>query len=154
SQWRTDIQSSKEEGMATPSLRIVKVGAPLPKALPNYRLAPLTTSRSVAKVGQKITFRSALHLDNFATYMPPKSVTLEIDGKKVHDFLLPTDAKLGTPIPLQLTHTFKSAGKHTVAIKVDVDPALDALAADNTQRVAQVVRDWPILLLDGDDKLS
>lgn len=154
SQWRADMQTAKEEGIAVPSLRVVKVGADLPKTLPNYRLAPLTASRSVAKIGQKITFRSTLHLEGLTKITPPRSVTVEIDGVKVHDFALPRDAGLESSTPLSFQHVFKKAGKHVLSFKVDVDPAHDVLPPDNKQQLVEVVRDWPILLLDGDEKLS
>jgi hypothetical protein len=39
-------------------------------------------------------------------------------------------------------------------MKVEADAASDVLAADNTQQMVAIVKEWPILLVDGDDKRS
>ena len=83
--WRADIERAKSDGWAIPSIRVVKVGPDLPKSLPNFSLAPLITSRAVAKLGQKVSFQSALHLDGFAKFVPPRQVKVVIDGKLVQD---------------------------------------------------------------------
>ena len=152
-QWHADIERAKNDGLAVPSLRIVRFGADLPKVLPNYALAPLTPSRGVAKVGQKISFQSALHLDGFTKYQPPRQVRVEIDGKPVQNLALPEKADLKKgQIPLTFQHRFEKEGPHVVSLFVEAD---DALAADNAQHVVvEIVKELPILLVDGDAKLS
>ena len=51
--------------MSVPSLRVVKVGAVVPKSLPNYALAPLVASRGLVKIGKTATFETTLHADGF-----------------------------------------------------------------------------------------
>ena len=154
--WHADAEQAKSEGWAIPSLRVVKIGADLPKLLPNYSLGPLTTSRGVARLGQKVTFQSALHLDGFSKYVRPRAVKAMLDGKAMQTLALPenVDLKKGQ-IPLSFQHRFEKEGTHTVSLIVDADAAWDVLAADNEQHaVVEVVKELPILLVDGDKQLS
>ena len=151
--WRADMEQAKNAGAAIPSLRIVKLGAPLPASLPNYALAPLTASRGVAKVGQKITFQSALHLDGFDRYVPPRQMKVMIDGQTVQKVPLPekTELKQGQ-IPLSFQHRFDKEGTHTVALVVEAE---DSLPGDNEQQTAiEIVKELPIVLVDGAKQLS
>lgn len=155
-QWHADARQAKIDGLAIPSLQIVKVGAELPKAVPNYALAPLIASHGVVKLGQEVTFQSALRLDGFAEYVPPRSVKAWVDGVEIKTLALPggADLKQGQ-IPLRFEHAFKKEGEHVVSLIVDVDPARDALPADNEQHlIVDVVKELPILLIDGDKKVS
>ena len=155
-QWRADIERARSDGWAVPSIRVVKVGAELPKSLPNYSLAPLTTSRAVAKLGQQVSFQSALHLDGFAKFVPPRQVKVTIDGKLAQNLSLPDKVELKQgQIPLTFQHRFETEGEHIVSLIVEADPLTDVLVADNEQRaIIEVVKELPILLIDGDKKLS
>ncbi|MSQ93381.1 MAG: VWA domain-containing protein [Gemmataceae bacterium] len=155
-QWQSDGQRANTNGDAVPSLRVVKVGADLPKSIPNFSLAPLTASRGVVKAGQKITLQSALHLDGFSKYVPPRKLRVAIDGQPVKDLALPDkiDLKQGQ-IPLSYQHRFEMEGQHVVSFLLEADQADDALTTDNAQHIViEVVKDLPILLVDGDKKLS
>jgi hypothetical protein len=155
-QWHADARQAKTDGLAIPSLRVVKVGADLPKTLSNYALAPLSASHGVVKLGQEVTFQSALRLDGFAEYAPPRSVKAFVDGVEIKTLVLPGSADLKQgQIPLRFEHTFKKEGQHVVSLIVDADPVKDVLLADNEQHlVIDVVKELPILLIDGDKKLS
>ncbi len=155
-QWRTDARQAKIDGVTIPSLRVVKVGAELPKGVSNYALAPLSASHRVVKLGQEVTFQSALRLDGFAEYVPPHSVKAFVDGVEIKTLVLPGNADLKQgQIPLRFEHAFKKEGQHVVALIVEADPARDALAADNEQHlIVDVVKELPILLIDGDKKIS
>jgi hypothetical protein len=155
-QWHADGKQAKSDGLAAPSLRVVKVGGELPKSLPNYSLAPLTASRGIVKIGQKISFQSALLLDKFDKYVPPRSVKILIDGTEINKLDLPTNAEVKQgQIPLSYQHRFEKKGQHVVSLIVDADPTHDVLAADNEQHVVvDVVKELSILLVDGDKQLS
>ena len=112
-QWHDERERSKDEGQTVPSLRVVKIGNELPKALPNYALAPLIASRSVAKVGQKITVRSALRLDNFPKYQPPKKVAVSINGVETQQLALPDNIDVKQGSVLVFLHRFEKAGRQT-----------------------------------------
>jgi hypothetical protein len=151
-QWRSNIERAKNDGKAVPSIRIVRFGGELPESLPNYSLAPLTASRRVGKVGQSVRFQSALLLNGFTAYQRP-SIRLEVNGKPVQKIEVPekVDLKSGQ-IPLAFTHRFDRAGRHVGKLIVDAE---DALPGDNAQQVViEVVQELPILLVDGDRKLS
>ena len=155
-QWHADAQQAKTDGLAIPSLRIVKVGEELPKSVSNYALAPLAVSHGVVKIDQEVTFQAALRLDGFAEYAPPRSVKAFVDGVEIKTLVLPVNADLKQgQIPLRFEHAFKKEGQHVISLVVDADAARDALPADNEQHlVVDVVKELPILLIDGDKKLS
>ncbi len=155
-QWHAEAQQARTAGDAVPTLNVVRVGAELPKTVPNHSLAPLNTSHGVVKMGQKVTLQSALHFDNLAKPAPARKVNVVINGQPVKDLLLPDklDLRLGQ-IPLSYQHRFDKEGQHVVSFQLDVDSANDALTADNLQHIAiDVVKELPILLVDGDKKLS
>lgn len=152
-QWHADVQKAKDEGLAIPSLRVVKVGGALPKHVPNYSLAPLTASRNVVRAGKDVVFRSALHLDGFEKYVAPRNVKVLIDGKEERSIAMPEDLDMKKgQIPLTFTHRFAKEGAYVVSIIVDGD---DALAVDSEQHaVIDVVKEVPVLLVDGDKELA
>jgi hypothetical protein len=152
-QWDADGQQARTAGRAFPSLRVVKVGADLPKSLPNYSLAPLTSSHGVAKVGQKITFQSALLVNQSDKVELPLSAKVLIDGKEAQTIVLPATTEVkAEKLPFQFMASFDKVGQHVVSLRVDAD---DVLAADNEQHaVIHVVKELPILLVDGDKQLS
>ena len=58
-------------------------------------------------------------------------------------------------MPLRFEYAFGKEGQHVVSLIADTDPAKDVLAADNEQHlVVDVVKDLPILLVDGDQRTS
>lgn len=155
-QWHAEVEQGKIDGAALPSIRVVEVGGELPAELPNYALAPIIVSRSVAKPGQKIAFQSALHLENFKQYERPRSVNVLINGQKTQALAMPeTGALKQGQMPLRFEHRFDKEGPHVVSLVVNADVARDCLAADTEQHaVIEVVKEVPILLVDGDRRLS
>ncbi len=152
-QWNADADRAKSEGSAIPSLRVVTVGGALPKPLANFSLAPLTASRTVIKVGQKATFRSAFVLEHMAKHLQTMSIIVRIDGVETQKLALPEqiDLKKGQ-IPLAFQHRFDKVGPQIVSLRIDAD---DALLGDNEQIVAvDVVKELTILCVDGDETLS
>jgi hypothetical protein len=79
-----------------------------------------------------------------------------VDGVEIKTLVLPSNADLKQgQIPLRFERAFKKEGQHVVSLIVDAAPARDALPADNEQHlVVDVVKELPILLIDGDKKLS
>ncbi len=155
-QWHADLERAKIEGAATPSLRVVTVGANLPKTLLNYVLSPLTVSSRVAKVGQRVTIQSALHLDAADKFIAPRGVRVFIDGKLDGELTIPgqVEAKQGQ-IALSHMHRFMKEGQYVVSFVVAAEPANDVLSADSEQHaIVEVVKDLPVLLVDGDRQLS
>ena len=155
-QWHGEMEQTKSDGRAIPSLRVIPVGAELPEMLPNFALSPLSSRRGVAMLGQKIEFQTALHMDGLPKYVPPRAINVTVDGKIVQRLPLPdgVDLKHGQ-IPLRFEHRFDVVGTHSVAVALEVDPALDVLPGDNEQAtVIEVVKELPILVVDGDRQLS
>ncbi|MBI2808968.1 MAG: VWA domain-containing protein [Planctomycetes bacterium] len=154
-QWRADAATARQAGDAVPSVRLIGVGGALPKRVPNFSMAPVVASRNVVKVGQEITLRSAVRVDGFDKYARPGKVTLALDGKAVHEFVLPDKADLKTgQIPLNHALRFAREGRHVVSFILQSE-APDVLAADNEQHaVVEVVKDLRVLLVDGDRKLG
>lgn len=152
-QWQADTVQARTDGRTLPSLRVVKVGADLPKTLPNFSLAPLTSARGIVKRGKEATFHSALKTAGFAKHAPPRSVKVLMDGVEIKTLPLAGNAEATQgQIPLQFAHRFEKDGEHVVSVIVDAD---DALTADNVQHaVVEVVKEVPVLLVDGDDRLS
>ncbi|MBI3821592.1 MAG: BatA domain-containing protein, partial [Planctomycetes bacterium] len=152
-QWRSDAAQARSDGLAIPSLRVVKLGGDLPKMLPNYSLAPLLSSPGVVKRGKEVKFQSALRLAGFTKYQPPRGVKVLLDGVELRKLSLPESADLTQgQIPLSFTHRFDKEGEHVVSVMVDAD---DALAADQVQHaVLDVVKELPVLLVDGDQERS
>jgi hypothetical protein len=152
-QWHDEREASKTSGDEVPTIRVIKVGEELPKDLANYALAPLHSSRSVVRMGQKVTLRSALHLDNFPKYQPPKKITVAVNNVVSQQLSLPenVDLKKGQ-IPLAFQHRFDKAGKYAVSLTVDAD---DALPGDNVQQTSiNVVNELRVLCIDGENELS
>jgi hypothetical protein len=151
--WHDEREASRSSGDEVPTIRVIKVGEELPKDLANYALAPLHSSRTVVKVGQKMTLRSALHLDNFPKYQPPKKITVSVNNVISQQLTLPenVDFKKGQ-IPLVFQHRFDKPGKYAVSLTVDAD---DALPGDNVQQTrVEVVNELRVLCIDGDKELS
>jgi len=155
-QWHADSERAKKDGVALPSIRVIKVGGELPGELSNYALTPIIAARTVAKPGQKVTFQSALQLQHFKTYERPRSVNVHIDGKKSHSVDLPGSSELKQgQMALRFEHRFDKEGPHVVSLLVDAEPGRDSLAADNEQHViVEIVKELPILLVDGERSLS
>jgi hypothetical protein len=155
-QWHADIEQAKSDGAAIPSLRIVTVGGEQPREAPNYALAPIAASRSVAKLDQKIVFQTALHMQHFSKYEKPRTVNVLIDGQQTQTLVLPDASELKQgQIPLRFEHRFDKEGPHIVSVIVDAGPALDGLPTDNEQHaIVEVVKELPFLLVDGDRELS
>lgn len=153
SQWQTDIQSARSDGFTAPTVRVEKIAGPLPAMPSNCALGPIQT-RSVARVGQKVSFRGTLHLDHFPKFTPPRSVKALVDGKVVQTLPLPDNADLKTAqAPLTFDHTFSKPGDYVVTFALDAEK--DALAADNEQHVAvEAVKDLQVMLIDGDKETS
>lgn len=152
-QWQDEREVAANAGRSVPSLRVVKVGDALPATLSNYALAPLQTSRSVVKVGQKVNFHSALHVQHFAKFEPPKKLTVAINQEAAHQLTLSENADLKAgQVPLNFQHRFDRVGRQVVSLTVDAD---DALPGDNVQEIImEVVGELPILCIDGDQELS
>jgi hypothetical protein len=152
-QWHADAEQAKADDVAVPSLRVVKVGGELPDVLPNAALAPLVTSRGIAKIGKAVSFESVLHLTGFANHTPPRGVKVFIDGVEVTTLPLPLNA--AGQVPLSWQNRFDKEGTHLVSFVVKADEGNDVLAADNEQHtVVEVVKEVPILLVDGDKQLA
>jgi hypothetical protein len=147
-----------------PAIKIVNVGTQVKEPASNYGLAPLRSSRSLAWVGQTMTFSSALLLNHVARYQPPYRIRVEIDGKAQPDVPVPTE---GTQEQIALTfhHRFTTGGTHLVSLMLEPELPLerrpadyrlrDQFPADNRQDLAiEVLEDLPILIIDGDKKVA
>jgi hypothetical protein len=156
SQWRSDIERARTEGGAIPTLRVVKVGSELPNKPSNYALAPLAVARGVARVGQKLMIQGALQTSGIEPFVPPRKLRAFIDGQAIEDLALPEKLELKQgEVPLVFSHIFKKEGQYVVSFIVEADPARDALKGDNEQHaVIDVVKELPILLVDGDRQLG
>jgi hypothetical protein len=133
---------------------VIDVGQGLSNLPSNFALAPVTASRGVVKVGQTLTFRSAVHLSGFEQFARPKTLTVLVNGKRHEDLSLPrnSDLKEGQ-IPLQWQMKYDKPGPHVVSLFLDADSGSDALVADNQQHIViDAVAELPVLLIDGELK--
>lgn len=154
--WRAESDRARDDGSVVPSVRLVPVGRSLPTDVPNYSLAPITVSRGMVKVGQRATFKTALRLDHFTRYKKPTAIQVYVNDVKFLDLGVPEQVGLTQgQLPLQFEHRFERIGRQVVTVKVDADPAMDALETDNVRHaIVDVVNDVPALLLDGDAQVS
>jgi Aerotolerance regulator N-terminal/von Willebrand factor type A domain len=160
-QWQSlgrRLQSEREARkdnpqFAAPALWAVTLGEG--KAGPNLRMAPLQTARTVAGVGQRLRFTTALHWDNFADERPPKKIEVRIDNE-TRELSLPARLQGASGhLPLSFEHRFKSIGVHLVSVMVEPDESQDVLPADNHQNlVMEIVQELSVLLIDGAEKIS
>jgi hypothetical protein len=137
---------------------------------PNWSLTPLRATRAVASVGQRVRFRTSLQFtgQKGKEIRPPYRLRLEIDGgreKEILDFPK-TDKQDAVQLPLDnITYAFKTPGSHLVSVIVEPDApkneqapgysVKDELPGDNRQDISiEVVQALPVLLVDGDTKLT
>lgn len=144
----------------------VDVAPEAPRDWPNYAVAPLKTTRSLAWLGQLLKVQGALRLSGLTEFAAPHRLRYEIDGQVSGDIALPRDANVVSgQIPFHFHHRFDAPGTHLVSVIVEPDPPeserpagyrlRDCLPADNRQDiVVEVVRELPVLLVDGADKLT
>jgi hypothetical protein len=171
--------SLADEVLTRPRIWVVNVRPESSKAEPpNYWLAPLTSTRAVAWVGQKLKFKTALGLKGHKEYEPPYRIRLEVDGKPVTQQVagkevdviqVPRRSELENGkvplLPLTFAHRFDTPGSHLVSVIVEPDPPpeqrppnyqlKDYLPGDNRQDIAvEVVASLPVLLVDGESALT
>jgi hypothetical protein len=170
--WRTQASGTSETQASQredpPKIRVVNV-APDRSAKPvNWALTPLRAAPAVAWAGQEIKFHSAIELTGHKKYELPHRIRLEIDGKPAPD-LTPPPARDSLDetgqVALSFRQRFLTPGWHLVSVILEPDPPKkdrppgyrikDELPGDNRQDLAFEVRtSLPVLLVDGDDKLS
>ncbi len=152
--WRSDAQRMQADGLSTPTLHIVDVAEKTPTAS-NVALAPLVAPRVVGRVGQKLTFQSAILLDAASQAIKPLRLRTTIDGQPGPDVPLPALGELKQgQAAFTFHHKFDTPGQHLVSVRLEVEGP-DAIALDNEQHVVvEVVRQVPVLLIDGDPRLS
>src|SRR5262249_30756079 len=137
----------------------------LPPGMPNFALAPLKTPRGLAWAGQQMKFTSALRLEGVKQYVPPYRLRLEVDGKFVEDLTPPASAPGDGQAPFSFKLRLQEPGSHLVSVIMEPDlpsdmrgsgyKVRDVLPADNKQDLAvEVVRELPVLLVDGADMIS
>lgn len=138
---------------AAPMIWAVTLGEAKPG--PNLRMAPLQTARTVAGVGQRLRFTTALHWDHLTSPGPPKRIQLTIDDESKTLPLPPRLDGASGRFPLTFDHRFTAVGVHRVTVTVEPDDGQDVLPADNRQDLAiEVVQELPVLLIDGDQQVS
>lgn len=164
--WELLAQEFRDQAAPRPALWVVNLDPDRPADPPNWSLTPLRASRSVASVGQQITFRTALELFGQPTYKPPYRVAVEVDGKPAGTVQPPSAAPLDRgQVPLSFRHRFPTAGSHLVSVVLEPDPPADQrppgyqvkdhLPGDNRQDFAvEVVEALPVLLVDGEARPS
>jgi hypothetical protein len=160
-QLRSEAAGSSEAAQVPPRLIVLDVARDSARSMPNLALAPLTSSRALASVGQQVKFTSALHGDERAQREQPGRLRVRIDERPTPDVPWPGnfDAKrqgaAAAQTPVNFTARFDKAGLHVVTLILEQHEQADALAVDNEQHVVvEVVADLPVLLVDGDRQLS
>ncbi len=160
-QWQTlarRIHSEREAGkddpaLVTPSLWAVKLGSE--RAGPNLRLAPLSSARTVAGVGQRLRFTTTLYWEGIHDRRPPRKIEVTI-GTETHNLTLPEvlESDAGR-LPLSFEHRFTKAGVQLVSVAVIPEEGQDTLAPDNQQHLAlEIVQELPVLIIDGDQRVD
>lgn len=144
---------SGDPRFVVPRLWAVAVGAH--RAGPAMRLDPLQTPRTVAGVGQRLRFATALHWHNDIAPSQVKSLRAKIGDVAIELPLLKhLDGKSGR-MPITFEQRFTAAGIHLVSVTVEPADGHDVLPADNRQDLAvEVVQELPVLLIDGDPQVS
>jgi len=151
---QAERDARKDDPLFTaPGIWAVTLGESKPG--PNLRLAPLQTSRTVAGVGQRLRFATALHWDNLTDARPPKCIQVTI-GAETKKLSLPARLEGASGrFALTFDHRFTALGVHLVNVLVEPDEGQDVLPADNRQDLAiEVVQELPVLLIDGDKQVS
>jgi hypothetical protein len=153
--WHAQVEKLRVAGEAIPGLWAIDV-APAARISSNFSLAPLHSQRGVALTGQKLTFRGAVQLDGFTAPTRPRRLYFEIDGKFGGEVPLSDALSIGQGrIPVAFAHRFETAGAHLVSLKLEAAEGMDCLPADNEQHtVVEVVDELPLLLVDGERRLS
>ena len=151
--------------VARPRIVAVNTARDAVRGLPNYALAPLKTTRTLAWMGQTLKFSGAVQVEG-REWIAPHRLYIEMDGKFREDIVLPASANfVAGRIPFSFSQRFAAPGAHLVSVIVEPDlpqkqrpplyQARDGLPADNRQDlVIDVMRSLPVLLVDGDDRLS
>lgn len=162
--WRRLAEQHRNPSGVQPRIWVVNFSPDRPAAPPNWSLAPLQPSRTVASAGQELTFRTALELHGQADYQPPHRLRLEVDGQPLSQLRTPTAARMEKgQVPLSFRHRFTTPGSHLVSVILEPDPPpeqrpadyriKDHLPGDNRQDFAvDVVPVLPVLLVDGDSR--
>lgn len=152
--WRDEI-ARPAAGEVVPEVYVIDVAGERPARAPNFALAPLRTPRGMTLTGQRFTVRSALHLTGFERPTQPRRVIAEVDGAPVGDVALPASLPIEGQVPLSFAHRFDTPGTHTIALRVEANADDDRLAGDDVRRaVVEVVRELPVLLVDGDREVG
>lgn len=129
-----------------PHLWVVNVVPDRSADVPNWALAPIQSSRTVAAVGREVRFKTELQYHGPARARPPDTVRVEVDGRPAGDVQPASIAQNGR-IPLTITQRFNTPGAHLVTLTIDDD----ALPGDNRQDYAvEVMPTIPVLVVDGD----
>lgn len=148
--WRSEI-AQPPAGEVVPEVHIVDVAGARPARAPNFALAPFRAPRGLALAGQRLTFRSALHLAGFERPTRPRRVLAEVDGMPVGEVALPESLPTEGQAPLAFAHRFDTPGRYAVTLRLEADAADDCLPGDDVRRATvEIVRELPVLLVDGD----
>ncbi len=159
-QWTMDAEISR------PRLRIVNLREGVGQPPPNYSLAPVNTSRTLAWAGKNLKFTTALAYENVGDYQPPWRIRFEVDGQFVQDVALPARGQ-GTQgrLPFSFHYRFPTPGSHLVSVLLEPDlpgekrtpeyRIRDFFPLDNRQDLAvEVHGELPVLLVDGSALVS
>ena len=135
--------------------------------LPNYALASLKTTRALAWMGQTVKFSGAVQVEGLKEWIACTSPVCRGGRAKFsQDIDLPASAGFASGrMSFSFSRRFAAPGAHLVSVIIEPDvprnkrPPLyqvrDFLPADNRQDlVIDVMRSLPVLLVDGDDRLS
>src|SRR5439155_1583098 len=103
--WRRLTEQQRGASGPAPRIWVVNVSPDRPADPPNWSLAPLRPSRTIASAGQQVTFHTALELHGQADYQPPHRLRLEIDGQPLQTLKPPASARMEKgQVPLTFRH--------------------------------------------------
>lgn len=146
--WRAE----HPDGGLLPSWRWLSV-QPEKLGRTNFVLGPLRPSRNVVGIGQKVRFTADWSLAGTDRPLVPRRFLVDVDGERIQETApepVPTRARQ----EFSFEHRFSQPGLHRVELMLEPSEG-DALAGDNKQElVVEVVRELPILLIDGDAVLG
>lgn len=149
--------ASSWTGPGAPSLSLVEFPDAAEDQTLNFWLGPLHVPLGVLRPNQQVTVTSPLHWQGRGPLPLAVELIARVNGEETLKWLLPP-AAAKSPATLSFPLQISKPGRHLVSLELKTLPKKgsgNALSEDDRQHaVVEVVHDLPVLLVEGDAKLS